>query len=187
MNFTKKINRKNWKVLKKMWGENFNSPAASSMGRLFDAIAALVLGICQVKSEAEAAINLERIASDNRCSKGAYRFKIKKSDKLFIIDPVYIFKDIVADLKKRRKKEDIASCFHMTVAQIINKACLKIRDNTKINKVVLVGGVFQNKLLFRYALDLLRKSGFRILTHKQLPCSDVSISLGQAAVASFSN
>ena len=68
---------------------------------------------------------------------------------------------------------------------MIKKACLKISQDTGIKTVILSGGVFQNKLLLKLSLGLLGKEGLRILTHKVLPFSDLSISLGQAAVAAF--
>ncbi len=182
--FLKRINKKDWYVLLKMWKQDFNAPLASSIGRLFDAVAALLLGIYQVKFEAEAAISLERVASNYKLQPRSYQFKIKRAGQIFIIDPVLTFKGIAADLKNQCSKEEIAARFHLTVARMIRKTCLEIRDNTKINTVVLSGGVFQNKILLGLSLDLLEKAGFQILTHKLLPCSDVSISLGQAAVAS---
>ena len=187
LDFIKRINKKDWSILEKMWKQNFNAPFASSIGRLFDAVAALLLRICQVKFEAEAAISLERIASAYTSWPVSYPFKIKRIGKILVIDPVLTFKEIVADCKKERSKEEIAACFHLTVAQMIRKGCLKIRDDTKINTIILTGGVFQNKILLRLSLDLLKREGFHIFTHRILSCSDVSISLGQAAVASYSN
>jgi len=187
LDFVNRINNKDWMVLQKMWKQNFNSPLASSIGRLFDAAAALIIGIFQIKFEAEAAINLERVASRFKSRVRSYQYKIRSNKNVFIIDPVITFKEIVTDLKKRRSKEEIAARFHLTVAQMIRKSCLKIRDNFKINTVILSGGVFQNKILFKLSSDLLKKEGFYILTHRILPCSDVNISLGQAAIASHTN
>jgi len=183
LDFSKRINKKDWMVLERMWKQNLNAPLASSMGRLFDAVASLVLGVYRVKFEAEAAINLERVASDFKSEARSYQFKIKKMNEVFVIDPILTFREIVADLKNERGKEEIAACFHLTVARMIKKACLKIRDDARINTVILTGGVFQNKILLKLSLDLLEKAGFYVLTHKILPCSDASIGLGQVAVA----
>ena len=187
LDFVKGINKRNWAILEKMWKQNFNAPLTSSIGRLFDAVAGLLLGIYQVKFEAEAAISLEKVASGYKSEPRSYQFNIKEIRKTFVIDPTLTFKEIVADLKNRRSKAEIAARFHMTVAQMIRKACLKIRNNTRINTVILTGGVFQNKILLNLSLDLLEKARFHILTHKLLPCSDASISLGQVAVASQAN
>lgn len=187
LDFLKRVNKKDWNILRKMWEQNFNAPPASSIGRLFDAVAGIVLGIRRVEFEAEAAINLERIASGYKSCTRSYQFKIKRFGQIFVIDPVLTFKGIVADLKNECTKEEIAACFHLTLAQMIRRVCLKIRDNSKINTVVLAGGVFQNKILLKLSLDLLEKAKFRVLTHIILPCSDASISLGQAAIAGYTN
>ncbi len=187
LDFLKRINKKNWIILEKMWRQNFNSPPASSIGRLFDAIACLVLEIYRVGFEAEAAINLERLASGYKSQPRSYQFAIKKIGQVFVIDPVLTLREIIADLKNDCSKEEIAACFHLTVADMIRKTCLRIRGGTRINTVILTGGVFQNKILLKLSLGLLEKAGFHILTHKMLPCSDISISLGQAAVASWTH
>jgi len=187
LDFAQGIDKKDWAVLEKMWKQNFNAVPASSMGRLFDAVAALVLGMNQVKFEAEAAISLERAASGYKSKPRSYPFKIKKTGQGLVIDPVLTLKQIVADLKNGCSKQEAASCFHLTVAQMIRKTCLEIRDNTRVNTVIVSGGVFQNKLLLRLSLDLLEKERFHILRHKILPYSDASISLGQAAIAALTN
>jgi len=187
LDFIKRINKRDWGVLEKMWKQNFNALPVSSMGRLFDAVAALVLGICWVKFEAEAAVSLEALASGYTAQPRGYGFKIKKNGRAFVIDPTLTFRGIVADLKNNCSREGIAAGFHLTVAQMIRASCLKIRDHAKINTVIFSGGVFQNKFLLKLSLDLLKKERFHILTHKILPCSDAGISLGQAAVASQNN
>lgn len=185
LDFIKRINKKEWKILERMWKQNFNAPLSSSMGRLFDAVAGIVLGIEQVKFEAEAAIKLEKAASLYKPSPVSYQFEIKKAGKSLIVDPVLTFKQIVGDLMSRRSQEEVAARFHTTVAQMVRNVCLKIRNTSRINTLILTGGVFQNKILFNLSLDLLEKEGFQIFAHKALPCSDASLSLGQAAVAAY--
>jgi len=215
INFIKKIDKKKWKVLKHMYSAGFNSPLASSMGRLFDAVASLVLGKFKVSFEAELAMALEEKVTKSQSHKvsaqaspkGArsvrkpprrgqsqcatlpeggkvtrYHFDIVK-DKEYIIDPAPMFKDIVRELKAGRKKEEIAYSFHATVASMIRKVCLIIRQESRINKVVLSGGVFQNKVLLGLSLDLLYREGFQVFGHREIPCNDSGISLGQAVIA----
>jgi len=191
INFVKGIDKNKWKVLKNMYSSGFNSPLASSMGRLFDAVASLVLAKYKVKFEAELAMELEKIAMRYALPAGAgeascavrYKFKIIKNKDKYIIDPLPMFKGIVQDLKTGQPKEKIAYRFHLTVAQMINKICLRLRNQNKINKVVLSGGVFQNKILLCLSLDLLYKQGFKAFVHKELSCNDSGISLGQAIIA----
>jgi len=68
---------------------------------------------------------------------------------------------------------------------MINEMCHLIADDTGINQVALSGGVFQNRLLLRKTVSLLEGSGFHVFTHRQVPCNDGGISLGQAVIASF--
>lgn len=186
IDFVKRIERKKWRVLKKMYLSGFNSPLASSMGRLFDAAAGLILARYEAEFEAELAIELEKLASGFGSIANPYSFKIIKNKDGYIIEPSAIFKQIIQDLKKGEHKQKIAFRFHLTVAQMINKACLILRKDAQINKVALSGGVFQNNLLLRQTLDLLYKGGFRVFTHQKTSCNDSGISLGQAAIANFS-
>jgi hydrogenase maturation protein HypF len=181
----KKIDKNKQRVFKNMYLSGFNSPLASSMGRLFDAMGSLILEKSKVNFEAELAIELEKIAIRYRLYAIGYKFKIIKNKDGYVIDPMPMFKEIIRDLKAKEPKEKIAYYFHFTVAQMIRKICLILRKKHRIKKVALSGGVFQNNLLLGLALDLLYKEGFQVLTHRQLPCNDSSISLGQAAIANF--
>jgi hydrogenase maturation protein HypF len=185
--FTEVIDKKKWQVLKNMYLSNFNSPLASSMGRLFDAVGSLVLAKPKVNFEAELAIQVERLAAlhaARRPSQAAgYKFNIQRNGSTYIINPIPMFKQIIKDLKVKEPKEKIAYRFHLTVAQIIKRMCLILRKENNINRIVLSGGVFQNKLLRELSLDLLEREKFNVFTHKNLSCNDSGISLGQAAVA----
>ncbi len=181
----RKMHKEKWQVLKNMYLSGFNSPLASSMGRLFDAVGSLVLGKTKVNLEAELAMELEKIATSYKWQATSYKFKIIKQKDGYILDPLLIFKEIMGDLKAKEPREKIAYRFHLTIAQMVRKMCLVLRKESKINKVVLSGGVFQNNLLLCLALDLLYKEDFKVFTHKELSCNDSGISLGQVAVANF--
>lgn len=185
LDLVKKMDKKTQQVLKNMYLSGFNSPLASSMGRLFDAVGSVVLGKSQVTQEAELAMELEKIAVRSPLSVISYKFRIIKEKDNYILDPTLTFKEVIVDLKRKEAKEKIAYRFHLTVAEMIKRMCLVLRKEKKINKVVLSGGVFQNKLLLRLALDLLYQEGFRVFMHKKLSCNDSGISLGQVAVANF--
>jgi hydrogenase maturation protein HypF len=69
---------------------------------------------------------------------------------------------------------------------MINEMCHLIADETPmVSGVALSGGVFQNRLLLRKTVSLLKSSGFQVFTHRQVPCNDGGISLGQAVIAHF--
>jgi hydrogenase maturation protein HypF len=186
IDFVRGIDKNKWRILKNMYLANFNSPLASSMGRLFDAVASLVLERHKADFEAELAVAIEKLAMSYELRATSYNFKIIKNKAEYIIDPAAMFKQIVSDLKAKEPREKIAYRFHLTVAEMIRKISLVLRSKTKINKVVLSGGVFQNKLLLSLSLNLLCKEGFKVFTHRGLSSNDTSISLGQAVVANFS-
>ncbi len=73
--------------------------------------------------------------------------------------------------------------FHETIARIIRDVVTRVAKETGISRVALSGGCFQNRLLLRRTLPLLREAGLEVLLHRQVPCNDGGISLGQAAIA----
>lgn len=182
--FAGKLNIKSWDVLRQMYLSGFNSPLASSMGRLFDAAAALVLGRMKVDFEAESAIQLEKTASAyNKQGRPRYSFAVRKEEGLYVLDPAPVFAGITADLEKKTDKREIAYGFHYAVAWAARRVCLSLRKDSGINCVVLSGGVFQNKLLLSLTKGLLYKEGFKVLCHSRVRPDDSGISLGQAAAA----
>ena len=90
---------------------------------------------------------------------------------------------VVNDVRKSVKAEIISARFHRTMAEIILQACRLISQQSGLKTVALSGGVFQNRLLFNLAADVLEKEGFNVLTHRLVPCNDGGISLGQAVIA----
>jgi len=185
--WTKKLDKKKWHVIRDMAEKKINSPVASSMGRLFDAAASLILSRYSAAYEAQLPIELEAQAacSRNRKNSGEYTFSIGNQNKEYVLDPGLIFQGIVKDLKAKLPKETVAYKFHLTIAKMIEKMCTILRKDTGINQVVLSGGVFQNKLLLGLSSDLLYRQGFKVFVHKKLPSNDASVSLGQAAIAGF--
>jgi len=181
--FIQKIDKDKWRVLKNILLAGVNSPAASSMGRLFDAAASLILAKDKANFEAELAIELEKVATSCRLRTTSYALNIAKKKEGYIIDPRSIFKGIVQDLRTGESKAKMAYKFHLTVAKMLEKTCLILSKETGIERVVLSGGVFQNNLLLKASLDLLYKHNFKIFIHKHLSCNDASVSLGQAVIA----
>jgi hydrogenase maturation protein HypF len=91
------------------------------------------------------------------------------------------------DLNHDVSKGNISVKFHNAIAGMIDEMCRLTADETGITQVALSGGVFQNRLLLKKTIGLLESSGFQVFTHRQVPCNDGGISLGQAAVASFAD
>ncbi|MEI6632175.1 MAG: tetratricopeptide repeat protein, partial [bacterium] len=168
----KRLDKGKWQVLQKMYLSGFNSPLSSSIGRLFDAVASLVLTKPEARFEAELAIELERLAARFNTQARAYAFKIIKEPDQYILDPLPLFKEVINDLKHNEAKEKIAYRFHLTVAEATKKILLMLRNSTGLNIAVLSGGVFQNHILYRMIREALRRQDFRVLVHCNIPCHD---------------
>jgi len=179
-------------VMTKLWGEevhdilavlgaNINCPETSSMGRLFDA-AASIIGIRDVISyEGQAAIELEVIVEENCIDK--YPYNIDQSE-CNIIEVGEIIKAILDDRFNGVSKGIMATKFHNTVVSFTKDMCMVVRENSNINEVALSGGVFQNSYLFTKLVGALKREGFIVHTHKDIPCNDGGVSLGQIVIAS---
>jgi hydrogenase maturation protein HypF len=183
-------------IIKRQIERRINSPLTSSMGRLFDAMSAL-LGIRgEIDYEGQAAIELEMAAfssviarseSDEAISsnKYCYPYRIVEDEGIRIVHLKDLLSAVIEDLHQGVSRGKISVKFHNTVAQMINEMCHLIADETGVNQVALSGGVFQNRLLLRKTVSLLESSGFQVFTHRQVPCNDGGISLGQAVIANF--
>ena len=151
-----------------------NAPHSSGMGRLFDAVAA-ILGVRErVSYEGQAAIELEQLAGDVEAQPYECRFD----------GGIIRGEDLVAaahdDLAAGRPKEEIAAAFHEGVARAAAGACEVAAEP---RTVVLSGGSFQNMRLLEGTARRLAKWGFKVLRHRLVPPNDGGISYGQAAVA----
>jgi len=177
--FLSQIGEKKIEAVSQMVKKNFNSPLASSMGRLFDAVSSL-LGICHYNTyEGQSACELEAIAED--CD-DFYNFELQ-GDNPFIINPLPVLKGILRDLKEGKNKEYIASRFHQSLVEMLVRILPIILQHFGVKKVALSGGVFQNALLLSKSLKRLREAGFIPITHSRVPTNDGGIALGQAAIA----
>jgi len=171
-----------------------NTPSTTSMGRLFDAIAALA-GVRQVVNyEAQAAIEIEAMADP--LEKGVYPFGITSEEApgnkdpdpnviAYIIDPAPLLGSLLTDLKKHMPIPAISARFHNGVAEMVRDVVVTIRHETGVSQVALSGGVWQNTTLLTKTVVLLRSSGFDILLHRQVPPNDGGIALGQAVIGHF--
>lgn len=152
----------------------------SSMGRLFDAVSAL-LGVCQVADyEAQAAIELESQSRAVGLGANDYKFSLGEAQMPIVIEPDRVLRAVVRDLRAGMAAGSIGLRFHHAVAQLIVDLAFRFADGSKV--VALSGGVFQNALLLRVTLSGLRDSGFEVITHRVVPPNDGGIALGQLMV-----
>lgn len=159
-----------------------NAPLASSMGRLFDAAAA-ILGVRRsVRFEGQAAMQLEALAGDGAAL--ALPFPLHASrDGCRVLDPLPLLAALGDGVARGVAIESLAASFHETVAEATVRVVREIAEEHWIDVVALGGGTFQNARLLGSIVARLQAAGLRVLTPRALPPNDGAISYGQAAVA----
>ena len=175
------------KVQFAMADRKLNAVLSTSVGRLFDAVSA-ILGIRHKSSfEGEASMALEFAAE-------AYEQKDHEQKQNEKIDPLVYEEDghvilntkllvqrIVEAKLQGADSGRLAYWFHEILAEQITAVCVEARNVSGRQKAVLSGGVFQNRLLLRLTEERLTEEGFEVLRHRMVPPNDGGIAVGQAA------
>jgi len=158
-----------------------NCPQSSSLGRWFDAAAALA-GIARAnRFEGQAPMMLEAaIAPD---IKDAYPFAIDDQPTPMLIDLRPTVLALADDAASGTAPARLAAKFHNTVAAFLHAAASLARDRTGLSVLALSGGCFMNRYLLARLVRLLQADGFAVLTHRTVPTNDACIALGQAVSA----
>ncbi|HSM51127.1 MAG TPA: carbamoyltransferase HypF, partial [Thermoanaerobaculia bacterium] len=177
-------------LLARLVATGLHAPWTSSLGRLFDGVAALCGLAGKVSFEGEAAIALEHLA--DRDERGAYPLPLVPAPapapvapgqlpraELLELDWRPLLAALLADLARGRPGATIAARFHNAMAD----AALALAQAADRELVVLTGGCFQNRLLAERVAERVRGAGFTPLLHRQVPANDGGIALGQVAVA----
>lgn len=167
-------------TLSTMRARGLNCPLTSSMGRLFDAVAA-VLGICRenVTYEGQAAIELEACVDARLLAEvEGYPFVFQDEQ----LDPSLMWQALLNDLAAGQSTSFIATRFHQGLAQSLIKIATQLAQQQQLSTVVLSGGVFQNRILLEVVSRGL-ETQFTVLMHQQIPANDGGLGLGQAAIA----
>ncbi len=159
---------------------NINCIETSSMGRLFD-VMANIIGITDIVTyEGQAAIELEAISEMD--IEESYTYKVIEQD-MYIIEPYGMIIEAIKDKTKGVSAKIIASKFQNTIVNLTVSICVRIREDSGINEVVLSGGVFQNSFLLKKIFFNLKKDNFQVYTHKDLPSNDGGVAIGQIIIA----
>ena len=193
-----RVGRDKVRVIVRMMERGLNSISTSSLGRLFDAVAALVDIRDYVSFEGQAAMELEMVAADEPCGE-TYPYEIVSSKRRG--DEALGFEQAGTAAGARvlnfgpmmlRIAEDVAAGvpvpvvsrrFHETLCRAFVEVCCALRTEHSINDVCMSGGVFQNALLSTILGESLERENFKVYAHTQVPPNDGGLSLGQAAVA----
>jgi hydrogenase maturation protein HypF len=189
--FTRQLDRSKWPALSQMMARHLNSPATSSLGRLFDAISALLGVRGEVVYEGQAAIELEALAQSSRGRSrenddlSAYPFSITEQGERLpaLLDVKPLVRAIADDIRQGVETSEIAMRFHCSIAELLATACLAARERTGLDTVALSGGVFQNRVLLEQLMKRLEAMAFRVYTNRRVPPNDGGLALGQLAVA----
>jgi len=185
--------------------QGLNTPRTSSMGRLFDAIAA-ILGVADDASyEGSAAIELESISLPlgDMGIPPQYRFAITEADlpapelqiapngrpvpayaqPRYIIDPELLVRALLDGISSNIKSEELSRRFHYGLANMIGEVATKAARETGLDTVVLSGGCFMNRILLERTVKTLEDKGMYVLVNERLPSNDGSVSFGQVMIA----
>jgi hydrogenase maturation protein HypF len=176
------------RIVERMMERGLNAPLTSSLGRLFDAVAAVVLKRRVVDYEAQAAIELEGFCVDepDELSSG-YALALLDGDqrarKPTRISAAPLWRELSTDLRAGVNKSSIAARFHAGVAAAFIGAAKLGRENTEIDKVALSGGCMHNRRVARLLRAGLEEEGFQVFEHRTVSPGDGGLSYGQAVVA----
>ena len=176
----KHLQEKKHQIITEIIKKDINSPKASSIGRLFDAVAALLGFDAKITFQGEAAIDLENLCC--RDDQSFYQYNIFLEDGIYIIDCKPLIKSVVIEVIDGIDKELIARRFHNTIIKFTIELCEILRKEYNLSSVVLSGGVFQNEILLINIYKELIKRDFKVYIHEQIPANDEGISIGQMII-----
>lgn len=158
-----------------------NSPLASSMGRLFDAAAA-ILGVCRhARYEGEAAMLLEALADGHRAH--PLPFPVLETGERPQLDPLPLLEALGSMRIRGYDLAELAAAFHESIASATADLVRRLSTDAGLGTIVLGGGVFQNTRLTESIRSRLAAMGLKVLTAVNLPPNDGGVSFGQAVVA----
>jgi hydrogenase maturation protein HypF len=157
-------------------------PTTTSMGRLFDALASLIVGRARVSYEAQAAIELEALARTvDRSAAPTYAGAVVSKGE--ILDPSALVAVVVDELRSGVDAALVAAGVHEALGRGAAGLAIELAGEHGVDTVALSGGVFQNARLSAIIESELRSAGLDVLVHERLPPNDGGISIGQAAIA----
>jgi hydrogenase maturation protein HypF len=174
------IDEKQVALVDTMIARHIQTVETSSCGRLFDAVAALLGLASEATFEGQAAMALEAAAEAGVDAR--YGFEIERGEPILLgFRPV--IGAIVNDISAGRGVGEISACFHNTLSAAIGEVCSGIGASEALDRVCLSGGSFQNLYLLGRTVVELRRRGFDVFLHTQVPANDGGLCLGQAMVA----
>jgi hydrogenase maturation protein HypF len=174
-------------TVRRLIDRRINAPMTSSVGRLFDGVAALAGVRDRISYEGQAAMELEWLALHVTTGTGGiYPFELlepPQESSPLQIDTRPLFVELAAERRLGCDPAVMGRRFHLTLAEIVIQVCSRLRERTGLDAVALSGGVFLNVLLTNEVSARLANHGFRVFRHHRVPPGDGGLSLGQIAIA----
>jgi hydrogenase maturation protein HypF len=180
------VDKADWEAIAELAASGLNSPLTSSVGRLFDAVAALCGIGLHVNYEGQAAAELE--GRSDPSERDPYPLPVTEgpadgANGFLVLDARETVLAVAEELRAGAPVERVGGRFHLALAQATAEACERTAERSGTDLVALSGGVFQNRLLLERTRALLDRAGLRVLAPKRLPPNDGGIAYGQVAVA----
>jgi hydrogenase maturation protein HypF len=170
-----------WNMVARMSLQGTGSPFTSSMGRMFDAVAAICGVRLEVTYEGQAAVEFEALA--DRATADPYPLEFEHRGQTVALDPRPMIRAVLDDIAAGVPVSTVSARFHAGLARATADVLVIIAEREGLQLAVLSGGVFQNRLLLELTLDALQASRLRVLVPETLPPNDGQIAFGQVAVA----
>jgi hydrogenase maturation protein HypF len=175
-----KLENETLTIITEMIAKGFNAPLTSSLGRLFDGVAAIAGIRRRVNFEGQAAMELEMMAADRNDELYDNQWVSDDGYKILVAP---IIRAVIRDVQRGVPVARISAAFHNTLIRIFVDICTDIRQERELNRVVLSGGCFQNAILLSGMIQELQRQRFEVFAHEKVPTNDGGISIGQAVAA----
>ena len=171
-------------MIERILDRRINSPETSSLGRLFDGVAA-ILGLRRgkVNFEGQAAMELEALARKGQGT--VLPYDIEKENGVFILDMSPAIRILTEQILAGKPVPDLAALFHATLIAAFADLSRQICAEENLDRAALSGGCFQNRILYEGCVRSLEQVGLKVLRHRLVPNNDGCIALGQAVVAGY--
>ncbi len=187
--------RQDIKLVKAALNNNMNTIKTTSMGRLFDAVCALLdihydndyegQCACYLEAAAQRALMRKMSISNLDLEGKALKFKICFYNGEYIIDGVQFIADLYEAKQAGILKEKLALAFHLALSEACVKICISYCNHNNVKQVVLSGGTFYNKILLKNIYETLSNNHIQVYINEKVPCGDGGLALGQAYLASL--
>jgi hydrogenase maturation protein HypF len=173
-------------MLETMISKNLNSPPSTSCGRWFDTFAAaLGLHSEHIQYEGQAAIALEILETPLFADEQVYpnAWSVARCEDLLVLNWLGLWQAVLTDLKRDVDKAQIAARIHHSLIDATVQLLIELSSQTGADSIVLISGVFQNRLLLEGVSEQLQRHGKTVLSPQRYPMNDGGFALGQAVIA----